>query len=88
MTSQFYVNTAKNGTVITASNAFEAPLYTPLEPQKNYGNCTFVGKIIGVEKVASYYSCCKCEKKIDINHSTVETSTGMCIFFSSTTLTK
>lgn len=69
MTSEVYVNTAKNGTVITASNAFEAPLYTPLQPQKNYGNSTFVGKIIGVEKVASYYSCCKCPKKVDINHS-------------------
>ena len=69
MTSEVYVNTAKNCTVVTASNAFEAPLYTPLEPQKNYGNSTFVGKIIGVEKVAFYYSCCKCSKKVDIKHS-------------------
>ena len=68
MTSNVYVNTAKNGTIITPSDAFETPLYTPLEPQKNYGNSTFVGKIIGVEKVASYFSCCKCSKKVDINH--------------------
>ena len=60
MTSEVYLNTAKNGTVITASNAFEAPLYTPLQSQKNYGNSAFVGKIIGAEKVSSYYFCCKC----------------------------
>ena len=54
MTSEVYVNTAKNGTIITPSDAFNTPLYTPLEQQKNYGNSNFVGKIIGVEKVASY----------------------------------
>ena len=69
MTSEVYVNTAKNGTIITPSDAFNTPLYTPLEQQKNYGNSTFVGKLIGVEKVASYFSCCKCSKKVDINHS-------------------
>ena len=69
MTIEVYVYTAKNGTIIIPSDALDTSLHTPLEQQLNYGNSTFVGKIIGVENVVSYFSCFRCSKKVDINHS-------------------
>lgn len=69
MTNEVYVNTAKTGSTITPTDPFETTVHIPGEHQKQYGSTTLVGDIIGVEKVSSYLSCCKCSKKIETSHS-------------------
>lgn len=75
-TGDIYVNTAKSGTTISSAQAFTDVL--PITPQipNEYITTTADGEILGVEKVASYLSCCKCNKKIEIvtQHPVVECS--------------
>ncbi|XP_029209383.2 uncharacterized protein LOC114973125 [Acropora millepora] len=75
-TGDIYVNTAKSGTTISPAQAFTDVL--PITPQmpNEYITTTTDGEILGVEKVASYLSCCKCNNKIEIvtQHPVVECS--------------
>ena len=60
MSHEICLNTAKSGSTIESAPQFQEVLpFTVLE------STTVNGEIIGVNQVASYLSCCKCNKKVD-----------------------
>ena len=60
MSHEICQNTAKSGSTIESAPQFQEVLpFTVLE------STTVNGEIIGVNQVASYLSCCKCNKKVD-----------------------
>ena len=60
MSHEICLNTAKSGSTVESAPQFQQVLpFTVLE------STTVNGKIIGVNQVASYLSCCKCNKKVN-----------------------
>ena len=64
LTKEIYVNTAKTGSTITLTDSFDEILPITPELSSEHSHTTVVGQILGVEKVSSYLSCCKCSKKV------------------------
>ena len=61
MSHEICLNTAKSGSTVESAPRFQEVLpFTVLE------STTVNGEIIGVNQVASYLSCCKCNEKVEI----------------------
>ena len=60
MGREICINTAKSGSTIES-----APQFQEVLPFRVLETTTVNGEIIGVNQVASYLSCCKCNKKVD-----------------------
>ena len=60
MSHEICLNTAKSGSTIES-----APQFQEVLPLTVLESTTVNGEIIGVNQVASYLSCCKCNKKVD-----------------------
>ena len=60
MSHEICLNTAKSGSTVESAPQFQQVLpFTVLE------STTVNGEIIGINQVASYLSCCKCNKKVN-----------------------
>ena len=70
-TNEIYVNTAKTGTKITASDPFTEILPITAEKPNEHNSTTLIGEILGVNKVQYYLTCCKCSKKVTFTESAI-----------------
>ncbi len=67
-----FVNTAKEGTIISETEAFTEVLPITTEALSKYAETTAEGDILGVTKLVSYLSCSKCSKKVEGEKSIIE----------------
>ena len=72
LTQEVFVNTAKEGTIISETEAFTEVLPITTEASSKYAETTAEGDILGVTKLVSYLSCSKCSKKVGGEKSIIE----------------
>ena len=60
MSHEIFLNAAKSGSTVES-----APQFQQVLPFTVFESTTVNGGIIGVNQVASYLSCCKCNEKVD-----------------------